>query len=357
MRLSGQIANELGQGIIRRAGSDGFVAETTIGSSRPGIEPYRMLRSLGGYWMHADARCMGFLQHDHCQHVDAAEERENRMSEAQDLVVYTNPLALTERITVEDILEGFHAVGEWRYSFRRKGQEIEGLSADGVQDGVRQMARKGEAIRTLEVHLERETDREAFFVARAGRYAIAPDGRELLLDTTIRGKRVAKYEVHSSDDQYGKWKKGQEYLNEDWFEHGVTKAARNAEEALMPEALKQWMITAARAKAQKPTSSPQQPRGQQQRRTPPANVNATTGEIIDSGSAPSSEPTEAPTQESTEDPGGIGAWWAETRRQKLDRKAVLTKSQEIYGREPADLDPAELQVLLEALRPAQAAMV
>lgn len=72
--------------------------------------------------------------------------------------------------------------------------------------------------------------------------------------------------------------------------------------------------------------------------------------------APSSEPIGAATPESTEDPGGIGEWWAETRRLKLDRKAVLAKSQEIYGREPADLEPAERQVLLEALQPAQPAL-
>ena len=70
-----------------------------------------------------------------------------------------------------------------------------------------------------------------------------------------------------------------------------------------------------------------------------------------------SEPTEPPTQETGEDPvAAIGEWWAATRRLKLDRKAVLAKSQEIYGREPADLEDAELQTLLEALQPAQPAL-
>ena len=264
-----ELARELGQGITRRPGDDGFVAETWIASSRQGIEPYRMLRSLGGYWMHADTRCEGFLQYDYCRHVDAAEDRENKMSEATDLIVYTNPLALAQHVSVEEVIAGFTAVGEWRYAFRRKGQEIEGLSADGVQDGVRQMARQGEAIRCTDVHLESETDREARFIAKAGRYAIAPDGRELLLDSTLRGKRIPKWEVHSSDDQYGKWKKGDEYFNEDWFEHGVTKAARNAEEALMPEALKQWMLQAAKGVV-KPQQAPARPQRQSRQESPAA---------------------------------------------------------------------------------------
>jgi hypothetical protein len=199
-------------------------------------------------------------------------------------VVYTNPLSLAQHVTVEEVIQGFTAVGEWRYSFKQKGQEIEGLSADGVQDGVRQMARTGEAIRCVSVHLERETDNDAFFIARAERWIIAPDGRDVMLDSTIRGKRIPKYETHAYNDdrQPPRWKAGDRYLNESWFEHGVTKASRNAEEALMPEALKQWMLAAAKGTGPAPASRPQQ-RPQQQRNQPqrqaPANVDPETGEV------------------------------------------------------------------------------
>ena len=276
--------------ILLRGGDDGFVAEMVVASSRKGIEPYRLLRSLGGYWMHADTRCEGFLQRNECRHIDAAEARENKMAEnGQEIVVYTNPLALAQHVSVEDVINDFTAVGEWRYAFRQQGKEIEGLSADGVQDGVRQMARRGEAIRTLEVHLERETDNEAFFIARAARFAIAPDGREIMLDSTLRGKRVSKWETHNSDDQYGKWKKGDRYPVEAWFENGVTKASRNAEEALMPEALKQWMLKAAKGA---PSGQQAPTRSQAPRRPAPPNVDGDTGEIHDAQPSAPPEPTD-----------------------------------------------------------------
>ena len=178
------------------------------------------------------------------------------MTESTEIIVVSNPLALMGDVTLESVQKDFAPVREWRYSFPQKGTTVEGLSADGVQDGVRQMARQGEAIRTLDVRLEKDTDKEAFFIAHAARYAISPDGKEILLDSTIRAKRVPKFDADGA-------------FNKFWFEHGVTKAARNAEEALMPEALKQWMITQARgltvpqrsqAAPQRPVQAPPRPR-------------------------------------------------------------------------------------------------
>ena len=115
------------------------------------------------------------------------------METERGLVAHSNPLAIIGDLTLAQVLKDFQPVGEWRYSFNRKGQRIEGLSIDGVQDGVRQMGRQGEAIRTLDVHIDHQNDKEAFFIARAARYAISPSGDEILLDTTIRGKRVPKF--------------------------------------------------------------------------------------------------------------------------------------------------------------------
>ncbi len=164
------------------------------------------------------------------------------MTESTEIVVTSSPLALVNDWSLEDAKRDFAPVKEWRYAFQQKGATIQGLSADGVQDGVRGMALKGEAIRTLDVRLEKDTEHDAFFIAHACRYAISRDGQEILLDSTVRAKRVSK------DG------------NPFWFEHGVTKAARNAEEALMPEALKQWML-AQSAGLEKPERSYRDARG------------------------------------------------------------------------------------------------
>ncbi len=175
------------------------------------------------------------------------------MTESTDLVVTSSPLALADDWSLDRIKKEFTPVKEWRYSIKRKGRDIEGLTADGIQDAARELAKQGEAIRCLDVRLEKDTDTEAYFIAHAGRYAISPDGKEILLDSTIRAKRVEKFEKKA--DGTGK------YFNEDWFEHGVTKAARNAEEALMPEALKQWMLVQSAGLEKSTRTPPPIPRG------------------------------------------------------------------------------------------------
>lgn len=138
---------------------------------------------------------------------------------------------------LERAIATLQPVGEWRYTFSGKGGVVvEGLTAAGIRDGVRELARQGEVIRTLEVRLELDREEEAYFLARAARYSVRPDGTEVLLDTTVRGKRIAKYSTGRD---------GRRYFDEAWFEQGVTKAARNAEMALMPLALKQWMLQQA----------------------------------------------------------------------------------------------------------------
>ena len=156
-------------------------------------------------------------------------------------VMGVSPLALMDDVDLAQIMaDKLTPVAEWTYSFSVKGQNVTGVSVRGAQDAARALATQGEAIRVIDVRLDKENDREAYFVARAGRYAIAPDGREILTDTTIRGKRQPKFI---------KLQSGGEMPNEFWFEIGISKASRNAIDALLPEALRQCMKAEARKKA------------------------------------------------------------------------------------------------------------
>lgn len=129
------------------------------------------------------------------------------------------------------------ATGSWAYRIQVGGQWVEGLSVDGVQEIIRRLAAGGEVIREISCELTYEDAGEARFVATAGRYIISPDGREVLMDTAIRGKRQAKV-LRRRD--------GREQADEHWFEKGVAKAVRNAAEALIPEVGKQRILEDAR---------------------------------------------------------------------------------------------------------------
>ncbi len=106
----------------------------------------------------------------------------------------TDPLALIEALEDTAIIAAItgQVTATWVYSFSQGGAQVVGLSVDGVEAAAREMAKRGEAIRELEVHLEFEDEGEARFLAKAGRYAVNADGREVLLDVAIRAKRQPK---------------------------------------------------------------------------------------------------------------------------------------------------------------------
>lgn len=178
------------------------------------------------------------------------------MSEETAIVpVQGNPLALLDDIDLDDILghrlpvpvrreNGQHP---WVYEFEQKGQKVVGVSIDGVNDAARALAARGETIRELWVRTEREDEQNAYFLACAARYAISPDGQEICLDTVIRAKRQPKFT---------KRRDGTTLANENWYEVGVAKATRNAKEALLPEAVKQWLIAQAQGSEQAPRGRP-----------------------------------------------------------------------------------------------------
>ena len=179
--------------------------------------------------------------------------------------VQVNPLALLNDLDLETVMSQKLIPSEKHmYTFRQKGELVEGVSIDGVRDAARALSTQGEAIRELWVHLEREDERDAYFVACAARYAVAPDGKEICMDTTIRAKRQPKW---------GKKREGGEYFIEAWFEIGVAKAVRNATEALLPEALKQHIMQTARELLRARngnTPPPEQPQSAPTARTPSA---------------------------------------------------------------------------------------
>ncbi len=224
----------------------------TIPSSRPGHAPYTMRQSETGRWEHADLGCEAWQFNHTCHHVREAGEMERAQNEERGLVVrQENPLALMQAVDVATIagtdliVPDLKENGEhpWMYEFQQQGQTVRGLGVDGVEDAARALASKGEIIQEMECRLEMQDDREAYFISKAGRFAISPDGEHIgPLDTAIRALRQPKFI---------KLRDGGEKFNEKWFEVGVAKSNRNAKEALIPEKMKQMMIAIARdAKAQ-----------------------------------------------------------------------------------------------------------
>ena len=223
--IAAQYADE---GIVLKP--EGILGECWVRSeSQPGKE-YRMYRSAGG-WQHADSGCRAWHIRGRCRHV------EELMGETMtnELIIAPRPvLALIDELEDTAIIEAVSGkVSEtWVYEFRGPdGKPVRGLSVIGVENAAREAAKKGEAIREIDCRLEYEDDREARFVARAGRYAIGANGQEVLLDVAIRAKRQPKWGKRAQG--------GGEYFIDAWYEIGVSKANRNAKAALLPEEVRE----------------------------------------------------------------------------------------------------------------------
>jgi len=85
------------------------------------------------------------------------------------------------------------AVSTWAYRFSQDGQEVTGLSIAGVEQACRESGRHGEAIRIIR-HDWRETDDAYYGTVEAGRYLVAEDGREVLVDTGLEARGEAQME-------------------------------------------------------------------------------------------------------------------------------------------------------------------
>lgn len=193
-------------------------------------------------WVHEDVDCRGWVDAGHCYHIDSMEAVMNELvEEERAITVSTSPLALMNDVDLHAVMSAkLVPVKEWTYSFSVKGQRVEGMAARGVQDAVRALSTQGEAIRCTDVILVKDDETDAYFKAVAGRFAISPDGKEILTDVTVRAKRQPKF-IRRQD--------GSSIFNEFWYEIGTTKAARNAVDAMLPTALREYMKEQARIAA------------------------------------------------------------------------------------------------------------
>lgn len=165
------------------------------------------------------------------------------MTASDQLPAIKDPFSLMDQLDTEAILAELEGqlVMAWVYEIKDKdGKVTQGLSAKGVEGAARYMATKKEILRELEVKLESETEREARFLATAGRFALRVDAdgniHDVLLDSVVRGKRESKYRRRRD---------GREEFNPHWYETGVTKAARNAKLALIDEKIAQMILKKA----------------------------------------------------------------------------------------------------------------
>ncbi len=164
-------------------------------------------------------------------------------NEAQTQVVPVDMFSLMDSLDDKAIVEAINGrvSKAWVYSFPQGNTTVDGLSAAGVDEAVRYLAKEShgtEVIRDIECHIDSETEAEARFIAKAGRYAVivnkeSGEVSEALLDAAVRGKRVEKIYRNGA-------------LNPHWYEHGVTKATRNAKRALLPQELEASIIEQAR---------------------------------------------------------------------------------------------------------------
>jgi len=231
---------------------DGVPARAWIASAtRPGRR-YGFERGPRGRWSHTDSLCEGWTQYGRCYHVAALEGAFHMTTETTETGLgVAGPLDIIENLDQAAIITALtaadaRAVRTWCYTFSQDGKPVIGLSVDGVQEAAREMARRGELIDQEWVRLDRETETEAYFSAKAVRYTVMPDGRRVPLDSAIRSKRQEKMTKLREPLEVG-GRRVTHVPNRYWYEVGTAKAVRNAVEALLPEAIKGWMIDTAKA--------------------------------------------------------------------------------------------------------------
>ncbi|HEU4699444.1 MAG TPA: hypothetical protein VFS40_09705 [Gemmatimonadales bacterium] len=215
-----------------------------------------------------------------------------------------DPFQLMDRLDEEALkreLEGV-ATHDLVYVVREGGQEIVGLSKQGVDECCMALVSQGQVIREEDLQYEilgEAEEREALFKVKAARFAVSPDGTEVRLDQVIGVKRQPLYFEKAALDldakvpskkykgrtyrellrdpegrDYLEWMSenfgdadirafvkrilaGEEVtqqrarnLNPHWFEHGSMKAARNARFRLIPGNVRAQVIASARQSGQ-----------------------------------------------------------------------------------------------------------
>lgn len=223
---------------------DAVIEECLVESTSEPGKWYRLIRTKNG-WQHYDTDCMGSLMYDTCHHI-----KEKNM-ETGIVPASGQALALIEEAEDADIIAaiGGKIVETWVYTFQQGGSTVVGISSKGVEAAARELAKEGEAIREIDCVLTFEDENEARFLAKAGRYAVHADGREILLDVAVRGKRVQKVM---------RLQNGGTRPDDSWYEKGITKAVRNAKLALLPESVQSLIIAQAATNGRQRTVGPRQ---------------------------------------------------------------------------------------------------
>lgn len=212
----------------------GIIGERWV-PSRTRDKQYHMYRSRTIGWQHADEGCESWMIRGGCSHVTDLNEETGALAvipQGEDALAKANEL--DDKLIVKQ-LEG-QVADTWAYEFKQGGASVRGLSIIGVEQAARQMATMGEALREDRVDCVFENEREARFVARVLRVAVTGNGQEVIMDTAIRAKRQPKYM---------KLREGGEKFDEHWFEKGISKALRNAKEALISEGVRQKVLDLA----------------------------------------------------------------------------------------------------------------
>jgi hypothetical protein len=169
-------------------------------------------------------------------------QRLKKEKKMEKTLVVSNPFEIMDRLDDKQIVDSIKGaiIEAFVYSYREpSGKLIEGLSKTGVDESCKRLANKGEVIRELECDMEKEDDTYAYFKAKAGRYAISPDGKEVLLETKIGHKRQCKYIVGKGNVP------DRQRPNSFWYEQGGQKSLRNCRRDLLSEEfmialIKEW---------------------------------------------------------------------------------------------------------------------
>jgi len=173
---------------------------------------------------------------------DQSKNKQIEKVDISQIKLASDPFEVMDQMDDEIIIKEIEGriVDTWVYHFKDEtGREQWGLSKVGVDASCAELAKKGEVIRELDVSYQVDpTDKQyVLFTGKAARYAVARDGKEVLLDTAIGTKRQGLFTIKRD---------GSTIKNPFWFEQGAMKALRNARSRLISEEIKSKIIAFAK---------------------------------------------------------------------------------------------------------------
>lgn len=213
------------------------------------------------------------------------------------------------------------------------GNPVTGLSYAGTNWACREYAKQGEVIRVIgkpDYQVDPTDPDYVLITVMAQRFAVHPEtGKETALDTAPGAKRQWRKMKRA------KWENGQkagdEIVDDPFFwEKGLSKATRNAKQALIPtDIVKRLVEQAVKAKkAGPPREGHAQPRPQQPQRPPPASKPAQAaaqGPAQPAAQGPAQPASQAPAQASQPPAQGQAAKPAQSKDTLIQKFEVVLK--------------------------------